>query len=96
MSIVNAFTGDFLPEGIPSQDRFTRLISGASGQRHLCPQQVVLDNVSSKAYADAVQAAEPDQGGTFHTCRAPACPSSAQSHGALASRVIQTNEVALS
>ena len=90
MSIVNAFTGDFLPEGIPSQDRFTRLFS------HLCPQQVVLDNVTSKAYADAVQAAEPDQGGTLHTCRAPACPSSTQSHDALASRVIQTIEVALS
>ena len=43
-----------------------------------------------------VQAAEPDQGGTLHTCRAPACPSSAQSHDALASRVIQTIEVALS
>ena len=63
---------------------------------HLCPQQVVLDNVSSKAYADAVQAAEPDQGGIFHTCRAPACPSSAQSHAALASKVIQTIEAALS
>ena len=43
-----------------------------------------------------VQAAEPDQGGTLHTCRAPACPYSAQSHDALASRVIQTIEVALS
>ena len=59
---------------------------------HLCPQEVGLDYVSSKAHA-AVQAAEPEQGGTFQPCRA--CPSSAQSHAALASRVSQTIEVGL-